>query len=71
MAQCALASVVTWAAVFLLPVFVQSVQGRSALVAGLAGRSVAVGLVLVAVAAAGALGALALPPARNTALARS
>src|SRR6185312_9671806 len=30
------ASVVTWAAVFLLPVFVQSVQGRSALVAGLA-----------------------------------
>jgi predicted MFS family arabinose efflux permease len=36
MALCALASVVTWAAVFLLPVFVQSVQGRSALVAGLA-----------------------------------
>ena len=35
-ALCALASVVTWAAVFLLPVFVQSVQGRSALVAGLA-----------------------------------
>jgi predicted MFS family arabinose efflux permease len=33
---CALASVVTWAAVFLLPVFVQSVQGRSALAAGLA-----------------------------------
>src|SRR5262249_34672597 len=32
----ALASVVTWAAVFLLPVFVQSVQGRSALAAGLA-----------------------------------
>jgi len=31
----ALASVVTWAAVFLLPVFVQSVQGRSALAAGL------------------------------------
>ena len=27
---------VTWAAVFLLPVFVQSAQGRSALVAGLA-----------------------------------
>jgi EmrB/QacA subfamily drug resistance transporter len=36
MALCALASVVTWAAVFLLPVFVQSVEGRSALVAGLA-----------------------------------
>jgi MFS family permease len=36
MALCALASVLTWAAVFLLPVFVQSVQGRSALVAGLA-----------------------------------
>jgi EmrB/QacA subfamily drug resistance transporter len=36
MALCALASVVTWAAVFLLPVFVQTVQGRSALVAGLA-----------------------------------
>jgi Major Facilitator Superfamily len=36
MALCALASVVTWATVFLLPVFVQSVQGRSALVAGLA-----------------------------------
>ena len=36
MALCALASVVTWAAVFLLPVFVQSVQGRSELVAGLA-----------------------------------
>jgi EmrB/QacA subfamily drug resistance transporter len=35
MALCALASVVTWGAVFLLPVFVQSVQGRSALVAGL------------------------------------
>lgn len=31
----ALASVVTWAAVFLLPVFMQSVQGRSALAAGL------------------------------------
>jgi EmrB/QacA subfamily drug resistance transporter len=36
MGLCALASVVTWAAVFLLPVFVQSVQGRSALAAGLA-----------------------------------
>jgi predicted MFS family arabinose efflux permease len=36
MALCALASVVTWAAVFLLPVFVQSVQGRSPLAAGLA-----------------------------------
>jgi EmrB/QacA subfamily drug resistance transporter len=36
MALCALASVVTWAAVFLLPVFVQSVQGRTALAAGLA-----------------------------------
>jgi len=36
MALCALASVVTWAALFLLPVFVQSVEGRSALVAGLA-----------------------------------
>jgi predicted MFS family arabinose efflux permease len=36
MALCALASVVTWAAVFLLPVFVQTVQGRSALAAGLA-----------------------------------
>jgi EmrB/QacA subfamily drug resistance transporter len=36
MALCALASVVTWAALFLLPVFVQSVQGRTALVAGLA-----------------------------------
>ena len=36
MALCALASVVTWAAVFLLPVFVQSVQGHSALAAGLA-----------------------------------
>jgi EmrB/QacA subfamily drug resistance transporter len=35
MALSALASVVTWAAVFLLPVFVQSVQGRSALAAGL------------------------------------
>jgi predicted MFS family arabinose efflux permease len=36
MALCALASILTWAAVFLLPVFVQSVQGRSALAAGLA-----------------------------------
>ncbi len=36
MGLCSLASVVTWAAVFLLPVFVQSVQGRSALAAGLA-----------------------------------
>ena len=36
MGLCALAAVVTWAAVFLLPVFVQSVQGRSALAAGLA-----------------------------------
>ncbi len=36
MALCAVASIVTWAAVFLLPVYVQSVQGRSALVAGLA-----------------------------------
>jgi predicted MFS family arabinose efflux permease len=36
MGLCAVASVVTWAAVFLLPVFVQSVQGRSALAAGLA-----------------------------------
>ncbi|HLK75927.1 MAG TPA: DHA2 family efflux MFS transporter permease subunit [Streptosporangiaceae bacterium] len=35
MALSALASVVTWAAVFLLPVFMQSVQGRSALAAGL------------------------------------
>jgi hypothetical protein len=33
---CALASVVTWAAVFLLPVFAQSVQGHSALAAGVA-----------------------------------
>jgi EmrB/QacA subfamily drug resistance transporter len=32
---CALASVVTWAAVFLLPVFVQTAQGRGALAAGL------------------------------------
>jgi len=36
MGLCALASVVTWAAVFLLPVFVQSVQGRTAHAAGLA-----------------------------------
>jgi EmrB/QacA subfamily drug resistance transporter len=36
MGLCALASVVTWAAVFLLPVFVQSVQGRTALAAGIA-----------------------------------
>ena len=36
MALCALASIVTWAALFLLPVFVQSAQGRSALAAGLA-----------------------------------
>ena len=36
MGLCALASVVTWAAVFLLPVFVQSAQGRTALAAGLA-----------------------------------
>jgi EmrB/QacA subfamily drug resistance transporter len=35
MALSALASVVTWAAVFLLPVFMQTVQGRSALAAGL------------------------------------
>jgi predicted MFS family arabinose efflux permease len=36
MGLCVLASVVTWAAIFLLPVFVESVQGRSALAAGLA-----------------------------------
>jgi predicted MFS family arabinose efflux permease len=36
MGLCALASVATWAAVFLLPVFVQSVQGRTAFAAGLA-----------------------------------
>jgi EmrB/QacA subfamily drug resistance transporter len=36
MGLCALASVVTWGALFLLPVFVQSAQGRSALVTGLA-----------------------------------
>jgi EmrB/QacA subfamily drug resistance transporter len=35
MGLCALATVVTWAAVFLLPVFMQTVQGRSALAAGL------------------------------------
>jgi len=36
MGLCALASVVTWAAVFLLPVFVQTAAGRSAIAAGLA-----------------------------------
>jgi predicted MFS family arabinose efflux permease len=36
MALCALASILTWAAVFLLPVFAQSVQGRSVLAVGLA-----------------------------------
>ncbi len=36
MGLCALASVVTWGALFLLPVFVQSAQGRSPLVTGLA-----------------------------------
>ncbi len=36
MGLCALASVVTWAAIFLLPTFVQSAQGHSALAAGLA-----------------------------------
>ena len=36
MALCAIAAIVTWAAVFLLPVFVQTVQGRSALAAGVA-----------------------------------
>ncbi len=36
MGLCALAAVVTWAAVFLVPVFVQTVQGRSALAAGVA-----------------------------------
>ena len=36
MGLCAMASVVAWAAVFLLPVFVQGVQGRSALAAGIA-----------------------------------
>lgn len=36
MGLCALASVVTWAAVFVLPLFVQSAQGRGALAAGIA-----------------------------------
>jgi EmrB/QacA subfamily drug resistance transporter len=36
MGLCAMASVVTWAAVFLLPVFAQQVQGHSALAAGVA-----------------------------------
>jgi EmrB/QacA subfamily drug resistance transporter len=36
MGLCALATVVIWATVFLLPVFVQSAQGRSALAAGVA-----------------------------------
>ena len=36
MGLCALAAVVTWTAVFLLPVFTQAVQGRSALAAGIA-----------------------------------
>ena len=36
MGLCALAAVVTWAAVFLLPVFAQTAQGRSALAAGVA-----------------------------------
>jgi EmrB/QacA subfamily drug resistance transporter len=36
MGLCALASVVTWASLFLLPVFAQSVQGHSALAAGVA-----------------------------------
>lgn len=36
MGLCALASVVTWAAVFVLPLFVQSAQGRGALAAGVA-----------------------------------
>jgi EmrB/QacA subfamily drug resistance transporter len=36
MGLCAMASVVTWAAVFLLPVFAQEVQGHSALAAGIA-----------------------------------
>ncbi|HLK01449.1 MAG TPA: DHA2 family efflux MFS transporter permease subunit [Streptosporangiaceae bacterium] len=35
MALCAVASIAGWAAVFLLPVFLQTVQGRSALDAGL------------------------------------
>jgi EmrB/QacA subfamily drug resistance transporter len=36
MGLCAIAAVVTWTAVFLLPVFAQTVQGRSALAAGIA-----------------------------------
>jgi len=36
MGLCGLAAVVTWTAVFLLPVFTQTVQGRSALAAGIA-----------------------------------
>ena len=36
MGLCALASVVTWGALFLLPLFAQSAQGRGALVTGLA-----------------------------------
>jgi EmrB/QacA subfamily drug resistance transporter len=36
MGLCALTAVVTWTAVFLLPVFAQTVQGRSALAAGIA-----------------------------------
>jgi MFS family permease len=36
MGLCALASVVTWASLFLLPVFAQSAQGHSALAAGVA-----------------------------------
>jgi EmrB/QacA subfamily drug resistance transporter len=36
MGLCSLAAVVTWTAVFVLPVFAQTVQGRSALAAGLA-----------------------------------
>lgn len=46
MSLCALAEVVTWAAVFLLPVFVQTAQGRSALAAGvtLAPQGVITGL---------------------------
>ena len=82
MGLCSLASVVTWAAVFLLPVFVQSAQGRSALAAGLAMAPQGLintlfntclhsaGLVLAAIALAGALGALGLPSARNTAMVR-
>src|SRR5258708_3098367 len=63
MALSALASVITWAAVFLLPVFVQSVQGRSALVAGLA--MAPQGLIT------GLSTALALPAVRNTAMRRT